>query len=179
MFLSLVCGELSSILVKSADLHVRAVGNITTPVYDFSLYTTFGLLKEAKLDDWPLECSLFRLDFNGANVAIISWECLDDLAKIPSATGWVLLNHQYQVSNLNISLRSSSPLLPLGKCGHVFTKPSSPEMVGEHLGLSPPLSGTQISLIKDIRRHVRAISSNQEMVRSDCFKVLRINTDVS
>ena len=83
--LSLVCGELSPILKESADL--RAVGNTATPVYDFSLYTTFGLLKEAKLDDWPLECSLFRLDFNGANEAIISWECLDDSAKIPFATG--------------------------------------------------------------------------------------------
>ena len=80
-----VCGELRPILVNSADL--RVVGNIATPVYDFSLYTTSGLLKEAKLDDWPLECSLFRLDFNGANEAIISWECLDDSAKIPSATG--------------------------------------------------------------------------------------------
>ena len=80
MFLFVVHGGLSLILV-------RAVGNIATPVYDFSLYTTFGLLKEAKLDDCPLECSLFRMDFNGANEAIISWECLDDSAKIPSATG--------------------------------------------------------------------------------------------
>ena len=83
--LSLVCGELSPILEESADL--RAVGNIATPVYDFSLYTAFSLLKEAKLEDWLLECSLFCLDFNGANEATISWECLDDLAKIPSATG--------------------------------------------------------------------------------------------
>ena len=80
MFLFFVRGGLSLILV-------RTVGNIATTEYDFSLYTTFGPLKEAKLDDWPLECSLFRLEFNGANEAIISWECLDDSAKIPSATG--------------------------------------------------------------------------------------------
>ena len=81
----LVCGELSPILEESADL--RAVDNIATPVYDLSLYTTFGLFKEAKLEDWPLECILFSLDFNGANEAIISWEYLDDSTKIPSATG--------------------------------------------------------------------------------------------
>ena len=80
-----VCGELSPILEESADL--RAVGNIATPVYDLSLYTTFGLLKEAKLEDWPLECFFFSLYFNGANEAIISWEYLDDSTKIPSATG--------------------------------------------------------------------------------------------
>ena len=83
--LSLVCGELSPTLEQSADL--RTVGNMATPICDFSLYIAFGLLKEAKLDDWQLECSLFHLDFNGANEAIISWECLDDSTKIPSATG--------------------------------------------------------------------------------------------
>ena len=82
---SLVRGGLSPILVESAGK--RAVSNIATPVYDFSLYTTFGLLKEAKLGDWPFECPLFRLNFNSVNEAIISWESLDDSAKISSATG--------------------------------------------------------------------------------------------
>ena len=91
MLESLVRGGLSPILVESTGL--RAVGNIATPVYDFSLYTTFGLLKEAKLGDWPFECPLFHLNFNSANEAIISWECLDDSAKIPSAKGDIVLNH--------------------------------------------------------------------------------------
>ena len=102
MVKSLVREGLSSILWN--PLAKKVVGNIDTPVYDFSLYTTFGLLKEAKLGDWPFECSLFRLNFDSTNEAVISWECLHDPAKIPSATG----------------ANCPQPLIPRLQFGHHF-----------------------------------------------------------
>src|SRR6185503_8642361 len=94
---------------------------------------------------WTLVDAGLHLDFHHANLSIFSREHVDDPPKWPLVPFQLVVHNHHDVINLD-GLRCVKPLRSSGQGWSVFVDPASPEVVGQLLSISPPLTCTVVGV---------------------------------
>ena len=114
---------------------------------DSSILRSF---EKTHLRCWSSVCPFSSLDSSNSNASVVTRQSFDDASDWPSRSSDRIDFQKHQITSLHVSslLR---PFTSSSQRGKVLAYPSSPELIGQELRLTPSLPGAHVAFIEHPR----------------------------